>query len=87
MVLELALGCVKRVADGDINVFVGLPVAGVVAHGNLSLRHAEQDPYLVGVALAMMLMRGLNRDPATGQAIVQLFEMLDLFAHARLNGI
>ncbi len=61
-VFKLPAGCVKRVAQGDIDILVD-----IVIHYNHVTRHVQGDPYVEAIALVFMLVRLLDGDVAAHQ--------------------
>jgi len=64
-----------------MDVFVLIHVTGSMTNCQFSARNAHLDAHLVLVALTMVLMRRRDVDMTTGNCVVELFELLDMFAH------
>ena len=61
-VFELPASRVKRVAQGDIDILVG-----IVIHHDHVTRHVQGDPHVEAIALVFMLVRLLDGDMAAHQ--------------------
>jgi hypothetical protein len=69
---ELALGGFERVAQGHVNVLVGLFVVMVAAYDDLFVRHAQIDTDFVEITLMLMMMLRFYGDSATDDVIAEL---------------
>ena len=77
---------VEGIANGDIDILMGLVLRPGAADVHVLPRHAEIDPHSVELAFVLMAMRRLDDDVAADDTPVELLELGDLLANARLDG-
>jgi len=61
-VFKLPVGCIKRIAQCDIDILVGI----VIYYDHVT-RHVQGNPYVEVIALLFMLVRLLDGDMAAHQ--------------------
>ena len=87
VVFELARRRVEGVADGHVDVLVGVvPGAGVVDH-DLLAGHADVDAHVVELALGLAPVRRLDHDAAADDALEVALELAGLFPDVGLDGL
>lgn len=86
-VLELALHRVEGVADRDVDVGVGVVLVGLAAGDQLVARHLEVDADVEMLALLVVAVQQLDRDPAAHDAAVEAAQLLDLFPDPVLDRV
>jgi hypothetical protein len=79
MLLKLAGGGVEGVAQGDVEVLVGLPVVMVPAHHDVLLRDAEIDPDFVEITLMLVMVFCFDGDAAANDVVAELLELRRFF--------
>ena len=75
----------KRISEGDINILMFLLVVVIPTDNDMTVRHLNIEANLVEIAVVLMVMLRLDRDPAAGNIVTMLFEFFCLFADTGLN--
>ena len=86
LILDLPHGGVEGVADGDIDVLVGVVLRAFLVHVHVLAGHADVDAHFVQLALLMMAMRRLDGHVAGDDAVEEALELGCLFADDRFDG-
>jgi len=86
LILQPVRRRIEGVADGDIDVLMGVVDGFCPIDDYVFSRHADIDPHVVELALVMMAVRCLHYDSAADDAVVEAFEFRRLFADAFLDG-
>ena len=84
MILELAPHGVETIADGDVDVLMGMVLRRIALHHDLVPRHFEIDPDVIEIAMAAPIWR-LNDDAAAHDTIEELLEFPSPLANLRLH--
>lgn len=74
MILESTLYGIESVADGDIDVLMGVMFMGFAIDHDFGPGNREIDADVVKLSLVMVPMRRLDDDMASGDTIEELFE-------------
>src|SRR5690606_31951391 len=81
VILELTLGRIERVTNGNQNVLVGIVVAGLPVDDDLSPGNNDVQTYVKLLALPPAAMRQRHDHPAGRDAIVELLQLCDPFTN------
>jgi hypothetical protein len=84
VVLEPAFGCVKSVAQRNVDVLVGMIRGALVVDHELATWKLQADSHLEQLAFVVVLVRCPNLDVAGRDSVVKALEALRAFADARL---
>lgn len=87
VVLQLSPHRIERVTDNNIDVFMCMMLSGRAACDAFIAWRSDVDGDAVDVALVMMLMRRLNRNPATDYLVTITLQPFGTFTDVRLDGI
>jgi hypothetical protein len=83
--LQLALGGIEGVADGDVNIVVGVDVARGPADNQFGPWNPDLDPDVEDVAFLMLFVRKPHGDTAAVDAVVIPVELIDALPNARFD--
>ena len=86
MILELAHRGVEGVADGDIDVLMGVVLRSFLIYVHVLAWHADVDADLVELALVVMAMRRLDGHVAAHDALEEAVELGCFLADDRFDG-
>ncbi len=87
VILQFAAGAVKGVTDRDMDVFVGMVQITLAADDDLIFRYRDVEAYVIEFALVVMVMPGLDDDPAAHYVVAELVEPFGPFTDVGFNGI
>jgi nicotinamide-nucleotide amidase len=85
--LELAFRRVEGVAQGDIDVFMGLLVMVFAADDEVLVGHTQVDADVIEITLVLVVMLGFHCDSATDDVITELLQLGGFFANLRFHGL
>ena len=81
----MAYSRVECVTDRDVNVFVGVPIAGIAIDNDLTSRDREYEMNFVVVALGASAINRFYDDPSAGDPIRMPLHRRNLLANARFD--
>ena len=84
MVLQLAACGLEGIAYGYIDILVRLFVIRHPADNDLITFGPDVNHDVIDIALMLMLVRCLDRDPATDNVIAELLQLLRMLNHGSL---
>jgi hypothetical protein len=87
ILFELARGGGECVAQGDVEVFVGLLVVMVPAYHDMLVRDAHIDSDFVEITLMLMMMFCFDCNSATDDVIAELFQFYRFFPNSGFDRI
>ena len=79
MVFEQPARRIERIANGDIDVLVGMVLRPGMTDEDVLPRHADVDAYIVELALVVMSVGRLDDDLATDDPVMEVLELGGLF--------
>lgn len=77
----------KGVAQGHVDILVRLFVVVVTADHDLLVGYADIQPDLVEIALVLVVMLGLDRDPAADDVMTVLLKLIGFFPDSGFHRI
>ena len=87
-VLKLPACGLESIAYGHIDIFMGAVRARLTAHHNVGrFGHHEMDRDVKGVSLVVAVLRPRNDDARADDPVRYLFELLNFFSDACLDGV
>src|SRR3546814_7430274 len=86
MVLQAAPGGIEGVAQGDVDVLVGVALTGIAVDHHLLARDAHLDVDVEKVALHVLAADGFDHHAAGRDPAIDLLQLCHLFPHPRLYG-
>jgi hypothetical protein len=87
VVLKLPDRGIKGVANGDINIFMGMVERSSVPYMHVLPWHGDVDPDMVELTLVVMPMRRLDRHRTTLNPIENALELDGLLADPSFDGL
>src|SRR5579875_34498 len=87
VVFQLSPCCVEGVPQRHFDVPVLFVLTGLASHSDLFTRQGEVDPYLVEVALLVVLAGRLHHDPTAHDVASELIQPLRLLPDEGLDGL
>lgn len=87
VILKLPGGRGKGVAQSHVDILVGLFVMVVTAHHDLLVGYADIQPDLVEIALMLVVMLGLDRNPAADDVMAVLLKLVGFFPNSSFHRI
>src|SRR3546814_9630888 len=87
MVLQAAPGGIEGVAQGDVDVLVGVALPGIAVDHHLLARDAHLDVDVEKVALHVLAADGFDHNAAGRDPAIDLLQLCHLFPHPRLYGV
>lgn len=84
--MELALNAIEGVAEGDVDIGMSLAFSASRAQRELLAGNGQIDRHIEWRAVAAMSGRGFDDDVTSGDALVEVLEMVDVVSYSRFNG-
>jgi len=85
-VLQLAARSLEGIAYGYVDILVRLFVIRHPADNDLITFGPDVNHDVIDIALILMLVRCLDRDPATDNVVAELLQLLRMLNHGSLYG-
>src|SRR3990170_2642549 len=85
MVFQLPTRRVKGIADGDIDILMGVVERSSMPHEHILPRHTEIDTHIIKLAVAMMTMGRFDDDSAAHDSIRKALELSGFLANSSLD--
>src|SRR5512144_3106087 len=87
VILEPARRGIEGIADGYVDIFVGLVFRAAPLHDDLLAGDGDVDADIEKLALVMMAMRSFDDDPTAGDPLIEPVEPADLVSDVRFDGV
>jgi hypothetical protein len=85
MVLKLALGCVERITDRNVQILMSMMLRRLAPHDDFPLRHDQLDSNMIQNALMVMPMVRFDNDTAGVDPIKEALELIGASADFLLS--